>query len=69
MKRFIDLRGQDTGYSFAWYDTVINVFEKFNDNQVWDNWNDFAYDYNMNNPAGHELSRYRSLIPIWVEIK
>lgn len=60
MKRFIDLRGQGTGYRFAWYDTIRDEFEEFSTEQVWDTWDDFF----LVCPAGKQ-ERYKSLCPAW----
>ena len=61
MKRFVDLRGQDIGSKFAWYDTVTDKFESFSGDQVFDTWDDFVFVYD-----GDELERYRGLCPLWV---
>jgi len=60
MKRFIDLRGQDTGSNFAWWDTITNKFEIHSGEQAWDKFEEFAYDY-----KGNDLERYRRLTPSW----
>ena len=62
MKRFVDLRKADVGYNFAWYDTVIDMFEQHNENQTWNSVEDFVFDYG----SGPQLDRYLSLIPNWV---
>ena len=61
MKRFIDLRGQHTGFRFALYDTVRDVFEEFDGEQTFDDWYDFAAVC----PKDRQ-ERYRSLCPTWV---
>ena len=61
MKRFIDLRGQHTGFRFAWYDTVYDAFEKFAGEQAFDYWEDFESVC----PEA-EQERYKSLCPEWV---
>ena len=64
IKLFIDLTGQvtleDHRY-FAWLDTSADTFERHSDNQIWENWDDFAADY-----EGQDLERYRKLCPAWV---
>ena len=66
MKRFIDI-GEQTGNSdfgineFSFFDTIIDKFETFNDNQTWSNIKDFISDYKSDN--GQELERYLNLIP------
>jgi len=64
MKRFIDLRGQETGYRFAWYDTIIDKFETFSDSMAWDTWEEFRDDY-LNEVGSDEIERYRRLTPNW----
>ena len=60
MKRFVDIRDAETGFRFAWWDTVIDEFETHGGNMAWDDWTEFAADYD-----GDELDRYRSLVPSW----
>lgn len=61
MKRFIDLRGQSTGYRFAFWDTIVDRFEIHDGEQAWDTFTEFAEVY-----RGSELGRYRVLCPTWV---
>jgi len=61
MKRFIDLRNQDTGYRFAWFDTVTDKFESFKGEQVWDTWSEFE---EVCLPSIRE--RYKRLCPLWI---
>lgn len=63
MKRFIDLRGQETGANFAWWDTVVDRFEEFSGEQAWDTWEEFAAAY-----TGNDLLRYERLVPRWVKL-
>ena len=65
MKRFIDLRHTDIG-DFAFYDTIIDVFEEFSGICTWDNKQDFTTDCLGDN--GDELDRYLGLMPSWVPI-
>lgn len=60
MKRFIDLRGQYTGYRFAWWDTVRDEFESFSGDQAWDTWGEFV---EVCSPEAQE--RYKRLCPMW----
>lgn len=60
MKRFIDLRGQHTGYAFAWWDTVRDCFEAHGGDQAWNTFDEFADSY-----TGNDLERYRGLCPEW----
>lgn len=66
MKRFIDIGHQmyldDTEpKQFAFYCTVTDKFERFDDNDVWDSVIDFKKDYLSS--GGDEIERYISLIP------
>ena len=66
MKRFINIGHQmflddSEPKQFAFYCTVVNSFERFNDEDVWDNVSEFENDYL--NAGGTELERYLGLIP------
>jgi len=63
LKRFIDIRGQGTGYRFAWYDTIKDEFEEFEAQQAWDTWDDFAA---VCPPEKFDQERYKCLCPNWV---
>lgn len=68
MKRFIDLRGQHTGYRFAWWDTVRDCFDDNDGDWAWDTWQEFEESYCLDGgPVFREetLARYRSLTPAW----
>lgn len=83
MKRFIDLRGQETGSLFAWYDTVRDEFECYNGSFDWSSWREFATDFdthwgstvaiqqatNGKEAIYKALQRYRPLLPSWVPIE
>lgn len=60
MKRFIDLRRQNTGYRFARFDTVTDQFEKHDGEMAWDTWAEFEQSY-----RGDDLERYKNLVPLW----
>jgi len=66
MKRFIDI-GEQTGNTdpgvkeFAWYCTVTDTFERFNDEVTWISVGKFENDYLLS--KGDELNRYLGLIP------
>jgi len=69
MVRFIDIGDQITlnegDGQFAWWNTIVDVFMDFNDNQVWDNWLDFCHDYGQDNPWGkrmYPLERFERLL-------
>ena len=66
MKRFIDIGHQiytddREPKQFAFYDTVLDCFERFSDSDLWDNVSDFTKDYL--DAGGTELERYLTLIP------
>lgn len=66
MKRFVDLRQSEIGCNFAWWDTVRNVFESFNGDFGFEDWEDFTYSFNSDNRYKDvDLARYRSLCPDW----
>lgn len=56
MKRFITLKDMMTGYTFAWWDTVRDEFEKHSGIFAWDTWEEFKGDY-----KGDEIERYKVL--------
>lgn len=61
MIRFIDLRGQHTGYRFAFFSTVTDSFISCGGDQVFDTWEEFE------KVNGEEmLERCKSLCPEWV---
>ena len=59
MKRFVDLRGQETGYRFAFWDTVYDRFDTFEAVQAWDTFAEFEQDCTA------DIERYRRLTPEW----
>lgn len=63
MKRFIDIRGQGTGYRFCWFDTIHDQIEHHSGQTVWNTFAEFEEDFDDNN--GEHLSRYRHLAPEW----
>jgi hypothetical protein len=64
MKRFIDLRGQHTGYRFAWWDTVSDEFDEFCGNEAWDTWEEFSDDVSTEH-MDCLLERYKAITPAW----
>jgi len=64
MKRFVDLRSSDTGYRFAWFDTITEQFERHSGTMCWDTWSDFESDF-QGEPLSDNLERYRGLTPKW----
>lgn len=56
MIRYVDISAADTGYRFAWFDTVTSTFKLFGGEQAWDSWDDFAEVH-----RGPDLERYRGL--------
>lgn len=67
MIRFIDLRGQDTGCRFAYWDTVLDKFLNFYGSEAWDLWSEFESDYDDEYDKWHAkpLERFRAVTPDW----
>lgn len=65
MIRFVDLRGQSTGYRFAWYSTGTNHFLTFADEQVWDTWAECLDDMRAMNTHPDQIRRLQNLVPEW----
>lgn len=71
MIRFVDLRGQDTGARFAFFDTVPDSWVELDDlGSTWQTWQEFedAYcqTYACEAPDVREqLERFRDLAPDW----
>lgn len=69
MKRFVDVRGQELGGNFAWFDTVKDLFEEFDGEAVFYDWDDFHESLSFANIDGDETeaaTRYLNLCPDWV---
>lgn len=71
MIRFVDIRGQDIGHRFAFWNTVTAEFCTFAGSQAWDDADEFAADFRA---AGGSFSdgvrvagveRFTSLMPAW----
>lgn len=71
MIRFIDLRGQDTGYEFAFYDTVTDKFCEFDGDQTWDFQEEFIYSFKEEaqylNATYVDVERFLQLMPEWTK--
>lgn len=65
MIRFIDLREQDIGYAFAFWDTTIDRFITVGGVQAWSDWKDFESDYDRG-ASSINLVRFRGLCPSWI---
>lgn len=68
MIRFVDLRGQSTGYRFAFWCTVHDRFVTFAGEQAWDTEDDFIASYQCSAkkfPLSQPLSRFLNLMPSW----
>ncbi len=68
MIRFIDLGDQllEGTPMFAWYDTVVDSFERYNDSEAWETWSEFQNDYLVEkgySPKSRSLDRYKRLFP------
>ena len=63
MKRFVDLRGAETGSNFAFYCTVTDRFQNIGGEQAWDTVEEFQQQ-----AALYEVGadRFVALIPEWV---
>ena len=66
MKRFIDIGhqmylGDNEPKQFAFYCTVLDKFERFMDEDLWETASDFEQDYLE--AGGDEFERYLALIP------
>ena len=64
MIRFIDMRKQDTGYNFAFFDTTRNKFCEFGGEQAWDFAEGFINSFNSE-CSNMEIERFLSLMPDW----
>lgn len=60
MIRFVDIREAETGWRFAWWNTILDKFETHGGQQAWDTWEEFAAFCDAENPK-----RYRRLCPLW----
>ena len=73
MIRFIDLGDQilEGQREFAWWDTISDSFERFNQNETWETWEDFVEDHRHEFSLGGQahlsatrpLERYKGLFP------
>ncbi len=64
MKRFVNIGNQievDGIEQFSFFCTVLDKYEKFNGEQVWDNAFIFLCDYSTD--GGDQPKRYMNLIP------
>jgi len=64
MVRLIDIREQNTGYSFAFFDTVKDKFITLGGNQVWNNRSEFLESGSISDPL---FNRCLSLVPDWAD--
>ena len=65
MIRFIDLRGQGTGCTFAFFNTVTNRFIKIGNVEAWEDFNDFRDSYGIVKPKTENVNRCIKLCPPW----
>jgi hypothetical protein len=68
MIRFVDIRGQGTGYRFAFWDTIIDKFCEFNSEQAWEDANDFEEAFNLDRGRFPSIERFTNLMPAWTAI-
>lgn len=66
MIRFIDLRNQDTGYAFAFWDTVTDRFITIGSDQAWDNIEDLIGSADGSDTVHNQIERMIDLCPSWV---
>ena len=66
MIRFIDLRNQDTGYQFAFWDTVTDRFVTMGVDQAWDSIEDLIESAAANGCSLELSQRLIGLCPQWV---
>ena len=70
MLRYIDLTGQiyyededePKQFSFAWFDTVVGKFLRYQGTQVWDSWKDFLTDV-KGYESDETMKRFGRLFP------
>lgn len=67
MIRFIDLRGQNTGYEFAFWDTVTDKFISIGNDQAWDSIDDLVEGATLSSEKTHILDRLVNLCPDWAK--
>ena len=71
MIRFVDIRTQNTGYRFAFWDTTRDKFCEFGGDQAWESAADFINSFYLAKAeltdTKHEFSieRFLSLMPNW----
>ena len=63
MIRYIDLKGQDTGYAFAFWDTVTDRFIQIGNDQAWDGVDDLGESFMCSNFDSALEKRLTNLIP------
>jgi hypothetical protein len=68
MIRFVDLRGAETGYRFAFFCTVVNRFISIGDagDQAFDSWEELEP---LLIEAEADVQRYRALMPEWALVR
>ena len=67
MIRFVDLRGADTGYKFAFWDTCTDRFINIGNDQAWDS----VADLNESAEIARQIDlmpRLKGLCPKWIDI-
>ena len=63
MIRFIDLRNQGTGNTFAFWNTITDKFIEFKDgDQAWYSFTDFIESAGPNT----DITRFKNLSPEWL---
>lgn len=73
MIRFVDIRGQGTGYRFAFWDTTRDSFCEFGGDQAWESAADFAEAFNLDGGKFADMvrvsgiDRFTDLMPDWAK--
>lgn len=75
MIRFVDMRGQDTGYQFAFWDTTLGRFCEFCNRQAWGTKSGFVADFYqaggryVDAVRASVIERFTSLMPEWTNLE
>lgn len=76
MKRFIDLRGNEIPYNFAWWCTIVDRFETVGGEMAWSTIEEFKESWESDEELKEnflegivDINRYLGLIPGWVPEK
>lgn len=62
MIKFVDIREQDIGFKFSFWDSYAKKYVKINDDMAWCSWKEFVKSC----VPDVDAIRFRSLCPNWV---